>query len=420
MSKQDNKERFVYRHRFAAFFFLYTVLYNFLIVNRMKFWQVTNITYAYHLVDYRTLGFRSNILPGAIYNAIFGSHFSRTTATIYETVLLLLFFLGVAVFLERFLGGVEQQHKRSAFFLILFYLSGSFTFSAFADELGMLDVYWLFFSLIFFFLLEKRGLRFLIPVLFVLSLLVHFSAVLNDLILFSVLLLYRVSMEAEKKNRRAFLLIFTLSVTATAGLFVFFLFNHAKDLPISMEEFNRMLQDKGSDYTLYYDYSFYNTYGGEDVVPSAVFSVESPVWRVLQVIFYKCLFNLKIYVAHPLDTAVRLGYVVFLLGPLLVLFYRHLHLLFRNSKDNRLKRFSVFLMMVQFPFTGVVGCLFSPDIVRWFTHAFLILFTTVLYVVSREEDVRLRIFDEIDRLKRASWTWVYFLAYSLAHSWPYC
>lgn len=407
------------KHRYALVFFLFVVLYNWLIVRRLRFWKVSDITFSYHVVDY-SLGFRSQLLPGAIFYGIFGEHAGETTATVYETVLLLLFFAGVSFLLERFLNHVEPPQKNAAFFLILLYLSGSFTFAVFSDELGMLDVYWLFFSLLFFLFLEKRGLRFLIPALFVLSLLVHFSSVISYLIMFSVLLLYRVSTESEKKRQTTYFLVFLLSIGATGGLFVFFLFNQSKDMPLSQEAFHQMLQRRGSDYYIYYDYSFYNSFSGKEVVPSSVYEIADPLRRALLVILEKCRFTIRLYTDYSVNTPARAALTALLLWPIVLFFDRHLYRFRKGPDQNKLKRFCVFLMMVQFPFTAILGCLFSPDIIRWHTHAFLIFFTMILYLTFHEEAFRRQLLQDVEKQKSSFTARVYVLAYCFSCLWAYC
>lgn len=417
---QLNKNKSVFsKHRYAVVFFLFVVLYGWLIVRRLRFWKVSDITFAYHVVDY-SLGFRAQLLPGAIFYGIFGEHASETTATVYETVLLLLFFVGLSVLLERFLNRAAPRQKNAAFFLLLFYLSGPFTFAVFSDELGMLDVYWLFFSLLFFFFLEKRGLRFLIPALFVLSLLVHFSSVISYLIMFSILLLYRVCIEPEKKRQKTYLFIFAFSLSLTCGLFVFFLFNQSQDLPLSQEAFHRLLQERGSDYHIYYDYSFYNNFLGRDVVPSSVYEIANPLLRALSVILEKCRFTIRLYMDNSVNTPARLALTVLLLCPVVLFFYRNLYRLWKQKDQNKLKRFCVFLMMVQFPFTAVLGCLFSPDIIRWHTHAFLIFFTMLLYLSFCEETFREQLLQDVEDIKSNFAGCVYALSYFSSSLWAYC
>ena len=92
----------------------------------------------------------------------------------------------------------------------------------------------------------------------------------------------------------------------------------------------------------------------------------------------------------------------------------------KNLRDNRLQRFCVFLMMVQFPFTAIFGCLFSPDVIRWVTHAFLVFFTMLLYLLYHEETLRAEMLEDLDRLRKEPLSMIWFLAYFFTHSWAYC
>lgn len=420
MKTRDKKGGFLFRRRYSLLFFFYSVIYQYVVVNRLEPFHVSIVGFSYHLVDYKSMGFRSQLLPGSVFYGIFGEHATETAATVYETVLLLLFFAGTALLLERFFLKAEQQNRGAALVLLLLYLSGPFTFAVFTDELGILDVYWLYFSLLFFLFLEKRGLRLLIPVLYALCLLVHFSSILGYLILFSVLLLYRVSLETEKKTKGVYLSVFACSLAVTAGLFVYFLLFQAKDLPLTQEAFHQLLQDRGGKYTLYYDYSFYNNFAGKEVVPSEVFSVASPVLRTLQMIAAKCRFTFYSYGQEPVSSVVRLVLAVLLLTPALCFLYKRLFGLFKSAAGSRLKRFSVFLMTVQFPFTAVLGCLFSPDIIRWTTHAFLVAFTMFLYVLVHEKALRAETFGAIKTLFSAPAARLWLLAYVSVYAWAYC
>ena len=416
MQIKEKARGVLFRHRFALFFFIYVVLYNWLVVNRLQLWQATKITYAYHIVDY-SLGFRSQLLPGAIFYGLFGEHASTITVSIYETVLLLLFFAGLSVFLEKFLQGVEARQRFSAFILILVYLSGAFTFAIFTDELGMLDVYWLFFSLLFFLFLEKRGLRFLIPFLFVLSLLVHFSSVLSYIILFSILLLYKTSV--EKKEKKPFFIIFIVSLVLSFAVFICLLISQSRGMPISLEDFNAKLESRGGQYYAYYDYAFYNY---NIIHNEQIFSVStaSPVLHLLSMILEKCRFCFKMYSWTMPECVYRFALTALLLSPAIVFAYSHLHRFMKNLRDNRLQRFCVFLMMVQFPFTAIFGCLFSPDVIRWVTHAFLVFFTMLLYLLYHEETLRAEMLEDLDRLRKEPLSMIWFLAYFFTHSWAYC
>ena len=409
----------VRRHRFALTCFAFLTLYNFIVVTRFQPWKVSDITFTYHIVDYNTLGFRSQLLPGSLFCGIFGEHATRTAASVYETVLLLLFFLGLSFILERFFLHTEHKQRTAATILLLFYLSGPFTFAIFTNELGMLDFYWLFFSFLFFVFLENKTLRFLIPALYALSMLIHFSAVLNYLILFSVLLLYRISIEPEKRNKTAYTVVFVSSLAVTAGLFGFFLLYHTANLP-AQEEFHRLIESRGGTYTGYYDYSLYYNLFGSPVLSPDTLSIGSPLLRVLHTIADKCAFTFQSYASNIKTTLPRLALTITLLTPPMCFYFKRTFRFFKSIRQNKLKRFCVFLMIIQFPFTAVVGCLFSPDIIRWCTHAFLISFTMLLYTIYHEPELRAEALGAIEEKKTAAPALLFFLAWFFTNSWAYC
>ena len=414
--KEIKKSGFLYKHRFALIFFLWAVLYNFLVVNGCRFWRVSVTTYCYHIVDYKSLGFRAQVLPGTVFWSIFGEHANETVASVYETALMLLLFAGVAFLLERFLNSVGGKDKTAALVLIGFYLSGSFTFAIFTEELGMLDSYWIYFSLLFFLFIKNRFLRFLVPVLFGLSMLIHFSATLTYPIMFAILLLYLASGEKEPKKRAVWLIILFLCAAITVALLGFFLLSQTKNIPLTMEEFHKLLNERGSDYYIYYDYSFYNWYLGREVIPAEVYERSSFFARIVGVVVEKGLSNIRAYREELPKVIARVVLSVAILSPAFLFYYKHISELFRSSKG--LRRFSLFLMMVQPPFTMILGCLFSPDVIRWATHTFLIAFTTLLFVMYREEDLRRRALEDL-RQKFSVPLLVYGLAYFLAPCQPY-
>ena len=417
MNNRTKKSGFIHNHRYAICFFLYTVIYNFLIVTRLKFWETQpGGTYMFHIIDFKSAGFRPGVLPGAIFNLIFGKHASIKTANIYETVLILLFFLAVSLMLEFLFKRIEQQYRGSAILLFFLYLSGSFTFSIYTGTLGMLDVYLLFFSFLFFVIAENKALRFCIPLLFALCITVHMSAVLNYLIMMSILILYRISIETEQKEKKAYLAVFVLSMAVTAGLSVYYLV-FVKDMPMSVQDFNKMLEDRGGTYLAYLDYTFYdyNIYKNTGLYPAELYSIESPVWRALRLAVQKVYFLhtefVTVYTPNFWDRVARFAFSFVMLCPPMYYFYKLMRGFFKSAGENRLKKFCVFLMMVQFPFTAVFGYLFSLDIIRWFAHAFLISLTMMFYVMYKEQDFRAKVMETVESVKSSPAAWIYCLAY---------
>ncbi|MCR5041361.1 MAG: hypothetical protein K6C36_04580 [Clostridia bacterium] len=409
---------FLYAHRFLFFFFVYVVLYNYVVVTRFEYTGVNWITYPYFLVDYRTMGFRSQLLPGSVFYGIFGERSNEDVAAAVNTALLLVIFFGIALLLERFVKNVGPGLRSSAVLLAVFYLSGMFTFSIFTDLPGMLDVYWVFFSVLFFVFLKNRLLRWLIPALYVLSMLIHFSSVIGCIILFSIVLLYEIASARDRKSRTVFLVVFALSMLSTILVFGYFLIHNEDGLPMTLEEFDEMLLSRGGKYTWYYDYAFYNIHRGKEVVPSSVFAIESPVLRIVSTVRHRIIFNIGLLAEEKSQTFRVLSLSAMILVPAAVFYYRRLLRFFGRLKGEPLKRFCVFLMMVQVPVTAA-GCLFSVDLVRWLSHAFLIAFTLLLYLLYNEPNLRSDVLGDVKGLRSSFPFAVYALAYFFSNARAY-
>ena len=384
-------------------------------------WQTPALgSYTHHIVDYGTLGFRSGLLPGSIYYGLFGENASVKSAAAYDTVLILIFFLAASVLLERFMNRVSLQYKTAALIISLVLLSGPFTFAVYTDELGMLDVYFLFFSIIFFFVFENKILRFVVPAVFVLLAMTHMSSVISYMVLLGTLMLYRISTEEDPKQKKSLVAVFALSMVAAMGISVYFL-AFKKDIPITVEQFNQIAEQRGGKYFSYYDYILFdrNYYTGGYLYPEELYEIENPVWRALSLSYARIKFlhteYLRVYMTNFAERVLRFAVSVILLSPLMAFYYKKMYRLFRSIENNKLFKFSVFLMMVQFPFTFGFGYLFSVDIIRWFAHSFLISFTMLLYVMYRQEDFRNDVLSSVDSFRQMPATWIYLLAYSLVN-----
>ena len=400
---------FLDRHRFFFFFFLYVVLYNVIIVNRLRPWSLTSVTESVYHIDY-SFGFASKLLPGAVFNLFFGANASTRTVTAYTTVVMFIFFFGLAVLLERFIRRVESEYVCSALVLIVFLLSGAYTFAIYTKWLGLLDTAWLLLTLLFFVCIDNKVLRFFIPVIYVLSLLIHFSALVFVLTLFSILLLYRASIAESKNDKRIYIAIFLISLIITILLFFYLILNESDNV-VPIDEFHAKLESRGFNYFTYIDYSFFNIVNGKEIVPDSINAIEPAFLKFLNRFCYQIKANYGL-----LNSDGILAFVcgVAVLAPV-VCFITAFH--FRRLKQvgSSLKRFCMFLFIVQFPFVFIMGILFaiSADMTRYLTHAFLGMLVCLCVVLYYEQDLRSDFFETMRLYKNNLPAKLYFLIYIL-------
>ncbi|MBP9989763.1 MAG: hypothetical protein KBT46_09740 [Ruminococcus sp.] len=377
-------------------FFTGIILYNFIIVNNFSFFAADNITYTYHIVDF-SLSLCTKLLPGAIFNFFF-KNVMPWHVTLIETILLFMVFAVVSYFMAELVCSLENMKNQKAMLIFsLFLFTGPVTFSTFTLELGMLDVYWLYFSLLFFLFVSNKYLYFLIPVIFILSVSIHFSSLISYILLFSIIMLYKI---AKEKNGRILLVFMLLiSVVIAVILTAFFMKNESENMTYDLNGFHKFIDSRykmnGEPYYTYYDYSFYKVpYTGnfpfdsmsEDlliksngVLPDFIINIINAFWQQVHILLCSC--------KETPRNIFNIIYLLLLTSPLALFFNRFWINNIRESfKKNKLLSFSYFLMLIQLPVTAVLGCLCSPDFSRWFTHTYLIQFAFVIYLIFAEKE----------------------------------
>lgn len=410
--------------KYSLFFFAFVVLYNFVVVNKCTLWTVDRITYTYHLPDY-SFGFTTKLLPGAIYHLFFKEVYTKQL-NIYLTCLMLVFFAFLAFCLAKLVTSRKTvQSKNTLFVLSLFFLTGPCSFAVFTAELGMLDVYWLFFSALFLGFVSNKYLKFAIPVLFVLSILVHFSCVLNCLILYCLIMFYRILKCTDNKERKAFVLILFSCIGLTAFLFIYFVMNEKNNLVYSMAGFNRELQNRhrySKDiYDVYYDYSLYKYYEqGTDSFSRArshpVIHADGFFANLINSVAAQFLLNFYMLSSKP-TLLVQLGFMILLLLPLFFIVFNFWKTKLRKCSLKAQKLFCICAIVQPF-FTLLGGMSSSVDGSRWLSHAFLICFTLFFYVIYSEEK-EFSIEFETNQYTRIVMITVYFVIYALTYVNPY-
>ncbi len=418
---------FYFKHTtlfYFTFFFAFIVIYNHLFIAPISEWRVDASTYSHHLVDY-SMGFCTKLLPGAIYHLFFKEVYENQL-NLYLIILMLIFFAVLSLSVASVVAAQKTKNERSAMtILAMFFLSGPSTFAIHTEQFGMLDTYWLYFGAVFFLIIRNKYLKYLIPLVFIASLLIHFSSALCALIAFALVLLYE-SCFAEKKGERiGYVIIFVLSAGVTAFLFSYFLIYEKSNLVYSMEEFDKIMaqRDKaGYNYTVYFDATLYDTYPPNEYVwisPEQVFpfldgKLSAEASQLYGKVISQLAFNLRFYTINP---SLIFTLIIFILicSPLMVVFTAFWRHMIRESKGS--KKLVYVLMLLQYYYTLIGGALSAADVVRWAGHAFLVQFTLVLYVAVREKQLKW-MYEKIF-VSRYWQVAIYFSTYIFIHSHAY-
>ena len=406
-------KRIANKHKYAIFIFAFIFVYNFVVVKEFSFPEIDEITYTYHIVDY-SIGFCTKLLPGAIYNAIFSTTDAKVV-NLYFTVIYHIFLALLSFMLEIFLKKFNSKDRLVALVLVLFFITGPATFSIHTFRLGMLDTYWLFFSVLFIVAIQNKVLKWFIPVLFVSSFLIHVSAMVSFVPFFALIVLLEAMHSV--KNRKANLCIFGACVFASFVTFIYFTSNESSNLMLNVNEFRDFISGRNlslwDDYTLYYDFALFRI----SYLDGLPIETESGLFVD---------FLLQIKETFRAYKGLWGGYYLDVLNdiivcfPIVFLFYKYIFEQIKQVRNNKLWLFMWLCSLFLLPLVFVIGILCSPDITRWFGHSFLVLFALIMYNIYRTGDVGIfrKFFDDSNFNLLA--TVVYFVFYATCVVDPYC
>ena len=339
---------------------------------------VNRAAYEFHAVDF-SLGFCTKILPGAVYHLLVGKYNERVM-TVYVRVISLLIILLLSVLTQRIFSVLSDFSKSGvALFMILFLAGPCAVYYCLQFE-GCLDAYWLILFLVGVLCMEHTVLRWGIPLLAFLMVLVHEGAVLCYIPLLALILLLKTAVCENKKEKAPFLTLFALTVVVSLGAAGYFsAFNSANLKVADMKQLKEFLDGRDVFTRFYYEWYFFGASEENglqsDFFPSYMFSASgSPlvqlVLKVCRQVYY------TVSTTDYTDPIPQIAYSLPLYAVLAAFLIRFI----KRTGQKLLKFTGVCFLLL--PLLSVVsGIAFSNDVLRWFSHALLCLFGGAASVV---------------------------------------
>ena len=339
---------------------------------------VNPVAYEFHAVDY-SLGFCTKLLPGAIYHLLVGKY-NEKAMTVYVRIISLLLILLLSILAQRIYSALSDYTKNSVLLFLVLCLACPCTFYYSLQFEGCLDAYWIILFLLCVLFAQNKILRWSIPLLVFLIVLVHEGAVLCYIPLTMLVLLLKAVCCEDKKEKAALFSVFALTVAVSVGAVGYFMLNNHVNVKVSdFEQLGKFFDSRNVTSRFYYEWYFFEASvdGGvhPDYFPDYLFSSSaSPlvqlIFKVLRQMYYTvstsdyirplpqilyslplfaapCVVLIKVVKQHSEKKMVRLLAVCFLLLPLLSIFS---------------------------------GLAFSNDVQRWFSHALICLLGGVIAV----------------------------------------
>ncbi|MBQ9880830.1 MAG: hypothetical protein IJM45_10405 [Clostridia bacterium] len=417
ITKTSALKKLISRRRYSLFIFGFLLVYSFIVPGELKPWREGAVVYAFHAVDYG-MGFCSRFLPGAIYGALIGKY-NETAMTVYELVLLVLFFLLVSLMLEGVLKRVKDKDRPYVAVLMFFLLTGPYALPIFARRLGMLDFYWALFCIPVVFCLSNRKLYFFAVPFFALLILTHYAAILNYVPLLLLMTLYKLACADEKKEKAALGAVFALSLAVSVGLTLYFVLHERENLVYPMDEFARLLISRGVDSRegLYYDYVLYRDVYDPELKQYFAEKYSFDVFGMTDGSAPSVVRQQIISSLGRIDLSDKIPQLL-LSAPVAALLFSFVVTEIKK-RDGHLKKLVLCCVPILFVVAFAGGCCFSTDANRWAAHALIGLFAFVLFVIHEEKGDPASYFREVFSRVPVRLLVLYMIIYCLKVAEPY-
>ena len=384
-------KRFLFERRYFFGILGFILLYSYGVAGQCAPWVADKTAYEFHSLDF-SMGFGSFIWPGQLYQWICGAP-DKTTLTVYQTVLLLLFFATLAAFLSRLVKSTPEKDRPAVLVLLVLFLTGPFTFSVFVTDLGFVEVYWIYLSALFFVCLAYKPLNLLIAPLCILALMVNYAAMICYVPFFCILLLYKYVTETSKPAKRMLLATFIVCVAVSVPAFIYLTLYTQKNMNYSFGEFNAIMRARGVKEFSYVDILFYGreieTYPADfyERLTTSAFYTEGENLTLVQSLFNFIEYRSTLVMyAFWYRNPSRVIIPLLMVTPVIALIFRFCSAERKNKENTKLRRFVFFCMPTLFVLCILLSLPVSHDTFKWLDFSFLPLFSSFLYVVYRERE----------------------------------
>ncbi len=397
--------------KYFLIFFSYLTLYNWAYGHSFRKWEVYEITYSHFIVDFK-MGFLSSLFVGDVYHKLFGGKVLLNQVTAFNNVIVFFIFIATAYMLSKLIVSVEKKSERkSLFILIMFFISGPCSYSVYTRQLGMLDMYIVLFAVLMVIAVKNKYLRYSIPVLCALVLLVHMSSFVSAVFFIIVLLLYKIAVTNDKKERKKWCAVLIATLVVSIGFSYYLVSTTESNLVYDMDGFQKEMRRRYDEngmhdqyYDIYYLSRFYDIYiwHGESLkiqypldyfMPHLAHIFPEKIGAALAGVLSDIKFNFGLYTLHD-NIPVLYVLVPILIMPFLVFFIGLWVYMFRKS-SSKLEKLVYILFIIMLFASVIFGMMFSTDTLRWYTLSILASFASLFFVYKQSSEARVWITKKI-------------------------
>lgn len=334
---------------------------------------ISDMFLSHYLVDF-SMGKTSRLFVGSIVNILTDNPTEEWLNWFARIVLLLTLILTAAV-LGRVVRKTKDEMKLPVYAFLLFFATGSFTMHGFSCFFGMLDVHMFIFAVIAVVFAQNRYLRWLVPVLCVVGVLVNYVFTISY---FPIVILVILYLADRHEKKAADIFIFCITVIITLVLTFFFAFEGKNTMTVTFDEMWSIMEQKLGAELSFEQVEYFNLYlFGDDTASSIVGDISqfTPIEFVTTLVKY--LYGYEINLSGVLTIAL-------IAVPIMAVFCLIWIMCIRREKKKS-RRFVYACFMLSMLFIPVC-CLLSTDLIRWISAGVLTQFGLCFYMFYAHDE----------------------------------
>lgn len=332
-------------------------------------------------------GVYSLTLIGSIIKLIFGEHPTIGNVLVFQWTALILGYILVALFIGGTVRRADEKYRNFLACLAVFVSVIHIGFSDFTELFDLLDVYWLIGVVIALFLAKNDITRFVVPLLAVSSMWVHYGFLMTYMPVIYIMCIYFFVKKSSKVG--AVQLVFMLIFTVVGSCWFFF---KGRSAGIEYDDLLAYVLNKTGESSkdsvtyLWHHFSDMSDNSYYDMTPFyEVFGYElSPLSSIMG----------NIYVTFQVITFLKIAVYTVLIAPFVV-FFEYIWKASIRATQNKAEKFVFFLCAIS-PIVNYIGFFTSSDSSRMAAHL-IVSQLLILFMFVKDENTAVG--EAVDRIK---------------------
>ena len=344
------------------------------VINLSKAYGVGEYLRLYYLVDF-SMGKTSRLLVGSLVKLL-NPDPSPEWITGFAVIVVFAVLVFATVLIGKVIRSTAAEQKPQLFALVIFFITGIFTFSGFSAFLGVLDIWMFIVALLAIVCASNKYLRWLVPVFCAVGVFVHNGFAITY---FPLVVLFVLYLAATSEKKGANIIVFVLSCLVTVALSLFVTMKGAGTVTVSEQEIYEALRYRGG-YT-YEDHGIgYILFFLLDI-PPAYTGVTT------EMVAEASLYERFLMMSSQMWSDVSWGYTfaILIFGVSVISAFWIIWIKCIKCTEDKSRRFvyaCVMLSVLAIP----VGALVAYDFIRWFQAGIITQFAFCLFMFYMKDE----------------------------------